>query len=191
MKVLGIIFSYREKGNCANCIDYCLKEFKENKHETEIISIFDFDINPCSDCDYVCFYNSECPKEDGIDKIISKCIEADVIIFALPTYRGHLPSTYFIFSERLQGFFKGEESYEKDFLEKVNMIIIGNLSSGGDMALHEGLYAFINKPFYPETILLSSRDFNRKSIYGDLIEDDLVKRRLNKFIENILKKTLQ
>ncbi|MFA6940502.1 MAG: flavodoxin family protein [Clostridiaceae bacterium] len=187
MKALGISFSSRQNGNCANCAKYCLEGFKNESYETEAINIYSYNISPCSDCDYICFRN-KCPKQDDMDIIINRCIESDIIILALPTYRGHLPSSYFTFSERLQGYFKTDKSYEDDFLKKINIILIGNLSSGGDMALHEALYGFLNREFYPETILLSSRDYDRKSINGDLIDDDLVKGRLDKFIQKIIKR---
>lgn len=38
-------------------------------------------------------------------------------------------------------------------VEKINFIIIGNLSAGDDMALHEALYNFANLNFWPETLL--------------------------------------
>lgn len=76
--------------------------------------------------------------------------------------------------------------YENSFLKKVNLIIIGNLSSGGDMALHEALYSFVNRSFYPEAILLSSREYNKSSIEGDLIDSNDVKNKLNNFIHNIM-----
>lgn len=184
MKVLGINFSYRKSGNCANCIKFCLGKLEESNVETEKIDIFDFNLSPCSDCDYLCF-RGKCPKEDGIHEIISKCKKADKIIFALPTFRGHLPSSYFIFSERLQGIFRENIDLDDVLFRKVNLIVIGNLTAGGDMALHEALSEFTNKPFQTETLLLSSREYDKRSIQGDLTDDNLVKQRLEKFISSI------
>lgn len=115
-------------------------------------------------------------------------MKADKIIFALPTYRGHLPSSYFTFSERLEGVSNDSIDLDDVLFKKVNLIVIGNLSAGGDMALHEALFEFTNKPFRTETLLLSSREYDKKSIHGDLINDNLVKQRLQKFIQNILKR---
>ncbi|MDV3427983.1 MAG: flavodoxin family protein [Bacillota bacterium] len=188
MKILGISFSSRQNGNCEKFTEYCLEEFQNKNYETEAINLYNYNISPCRDCGYACFF-SKCPKQDDMDKLISRCIKSDIIILSLPTYRGHLSSAYFTFSERLQGYFKTDKNYEDDFLKKINLIVTGNLSSGGDMALHEALYEFSNRTFYPETILFSSRDYDRKSINGDLIEDELVKGRLDKFIEKISKKS--
>jgi hypothetical protein len=105
-----------------------------------------------------------------------KCGDADILIFAIPTYSGHLSSLYFAFDERGQPFFK-----------KINFIIIGNLSAGGDMALHQALYSFANLDFWPETVLFPAREYGRSSINGDLIEIPEVKKRLDRFVEMIVK----
>lgn len=84
--------------------------------------------------------------------------------------------------------FKDEIEYENTFLKKINLIIVGNLSSGADMAVHEALYSFINRSFYPEVILLSSEEYNTSSIKGDLVKSSEVKERLNNFIERIVSK---
>ena len=187
MRILGINFSYRKNGNCANCIQFCLNRLERINHETQSINISDLNISPCCDSNYSCFEN-KCPKDDGINDIVSECIKADKIIIALPTYRGHLPSSYFTFSERLEGISKANIDLDAILFKKANLIVIGNISAGGDMALHEALSEFVNKPFGIETLLLSSREYDKKSIHGDLIEDELVKQRLEKFTEDIFKR---
>lgn len=185
MKILGINFSSRKQGNCAGCLEYCLNEMKALGHEIETIDIFNYEIDGCGECNYHCFKSGTCCKEDDAHKLYQKCFEADKIIFAIPTFSGNLASSYFKFWERSQSFFKDNVQYEDTFLRKINLIIIGNISSGGDMALHEALYNFTNREFYPEVILLSSREYNSSSIQGNLIESDDVKNRLNNFTKKI------
>lgn len=120
--------------------------------------------------------------------LFQKCQDADVILFALPTYCGHLPSTYFMFSERSQAIFQDEEQYEHGFLRKLHFIIIGNVSSGGEMSAHEALCTFAGKEFYPETLLLSARDYDQKAIAGTLIENEQVRYRLDSFSQRIRKR---
>ena len=48
MKVLGLVFSAREKGNCYHCVNYCLEKFKENGFETQLVNAYDYEIKPCS-----------------------------------------------------------------------------------------------------------------------------------------------
>lgn len=187
LNILAITFSSRKNGNCTRCAQYCLDKFKIVGHTVELINIFDFNIQGCGLCNYDCFYGNGCLIKDDTLKVYEKCFNADKIIFAIPTYCGNLSSAYFKFWERTQGVFKDNHKYEKDFLSKINFIIIGNLTSGGDMAAHEGLYSFVNRNFYPETIILSSREYNKKSINGDLVDSLEVVHKLDNFAQRILK----
>jgi len=187
MKVLGIVFSAREEGNCLKCVKYCLNKFKEHGFETEIVNAFELEIRSCSHCSYECFANKKCPIEDNVSEIYKKCGDADILLFGIPNYGGHLSSLYFAFAERSQAIFKSFQGCAERLLKKINFIIIGNLSAGVDMALHEALYNFVNLDFWPETILLPAREYGRNSIKGDLIEVLKVKERLDRFVKMILK----
>jgi len=181
LKVVGIVFSSRDDGNCTNCTKYCLEIMEQHGYKSELINVFHYDVQGCGVCNYKCFNNGICAKNDDVNELYRRCFEADKIIFAIPTFSGHLASSYFTFWERSQGVFKDNDQYEKDFLKKINIIVIGNITSGGDMALHEALYSFTNRSFYPETILLSSREYDRSSIKGDLMESTEVRNRLEGF----------
>jgi len=181
MKAVGIVFSSRDEGNCANCTEYCLGIMEQHGYQCESINVFHYNVHGCYLCNYKCFNSGVCAKNDDAIKLYRKCIEADKIIFTIPTFCGHLASAYFNFWERSQGIFKDNYQYEKDFLRKINFIVIGNLASGGDMALHEALNSFTNRSFYPETILLSSREYDINPIKGDLMESTEVRDRLESF----------
>lgn len=186
MKIVGLNFSPRKNGNCSSCISYCLEKFRNLGCTGEIIDFFDYKIDPCGSCGYRCFQTGKCAKTDDAGTLFEKLIDADIIIKATPTFRGHLASSFFILSERAQGVFRKDFDYDTDYLRKINLIVVGNLSSGADMALHEAFYDFTNKPFFPESILLSSRDYGRKSINGDLIEDAMVKNKLDRYVDTIV-----
>ncbi len=177
MKILGIAFSARREGNCLKTVEYVLSIFKEKGIETEVINTFHAKIYPCSHCAYECFNDKECPVADDVPDIYIKCQTADSLVFAVPTYGGHLSSLYFAFKER------GQSVRCKDFLKRVNLIVIGNLSSGGDMALHEALYDFTVSP---ETLLLSADEYGRHSLEGDLIEVSAVRLALDRFADRIM-----
>lgn len=185
MKILGLVFSGRSDGNSFKTLDYCLDGFRKVTDNTEIISINDLSIHPCGKCKYECCKNGACPINDDISDLFKKCLESDLILFSLPTYCGHLPSSYFIFSERSQAILRDKKIYEDQFLKKINIILIGNIIAGGDMALHEALNSFTGRGFFPETVLLSSRDYNMKPIDGNLIENSHVRHKLDGFIERI------
>ena len=191
MKVLGVVFSAREEGNCLKCAKYCIAKFKEHGFETEIVNTFELEIRPCSHCSYECFADRKCPIEDDVSEIYRKWKDADILIFAIPTYSGHLSSSYFALDERSKPFFKNLREWKEKFSKKVNFMIIGNLVAGRDMALHEALYSFANLDFCPETLLLPSREYGKWSINGDLIEVPEVRKRLDRFVEMILKNVEQ
>ncbi len=188
MKILGLVFSARNDGNSTRMIHYCMEKFKDNSYEVEIVNINDLNINPCSNCNLECCKSLVCPINDDIPSLITKCLEADLLLFSLPTYCGHLPSTYFILSERSQALVSQDLNYEKEYLRKLNFIFIGNIASGADMSTHEALYSFDGLNFFPETVLFSSRDYDMKPINGDLIENALVQQKLNAYVGRLLKK---
>ena len=188
MKIVGLNFSSRKEGNCSYCVDYCLKKIESMGYDVEVINFFDYEVNSCGLCGYQCFQAEKCVKTDDAKELFEKLTDADIIIYAIPTFRGHLASSFFILSERAQGVFRKDFDFDADYLRKINLIVIGNLSSGADMALHEAFYDFTNKSFYPESILLSSREYGRRSIKGDLIEDELVRNKLEKYANKIIDK---
>jgi multimeric flavodoxin WrbA len=189
MKILGLVFSARNDGNSFRMLDYCIKKFKGHSYEIEIVNIHDLNINPCGNCNLECCKGLQCPIDDDIPGLFTKCLEADLLLFSLPTYCGHLPSTYFMFSERSQALISQNIDYEKEYLRKLNFIFIGNITSGADMSTREALYTFAGLDFYPETVLVSSRDYILKPINGDLVENNLVQQKLNAYVERLLKKT--
>ncbi len=187
MKALGMAFSARREGNCLRLTRYCLGEFERRGFETGVLNAYELQINPCSHCNYECFATGECPIRDDAETIYRKCESADVLIFAVPTYGGHLSSLYLAFSERVGVFFRRSAESAAKFMRKINLLIIGNLSAGGDMALHEALYDFMDLGFRPEALLFPAREYGRISIDGDLIEVPHVKERLKGFVDRILK----
>jgi multimeric flavodoxin WrbA len=188
MKILGLVFSARNDGNSFRMLDYCMKKFKMNSYEIEIVNLHNLNINPCGKCNLECCKDMQCPVDDDIPGLFTKCLEADLLLFSLPTYCGHLPSTYFMLSERSQALITQDMDYEKVYLRKLNFIFIGNISSGADMSTHEALYTFAGQNFFPETVLFSSRDYDMKPINGDLIENALVQQKLSGYVDRILKK---
>jgi len=189
MRVLGVAFSARIEGNCSRLVEYCLDQFKQRGYGTEIVKACELQISACRHCAYECFADEQCPIADDVPDIYRKCEEADILIFAVPTYGGHLSSLYFAFSERAQPLFTDTQEYIDKLLKKMNFIVIGSLSAGGDMALHEALRGFANLDFWPETLLVDSREHGRSSVRGDLIDVPEVKDRLDRFVDMIARKT--
>jgi multimeric flavodoxin WrbA len=194
MKALGIAFSARERGNCLNCVEYVLKKLKEEGSETEVINAYDSKIKPCSHCNYECFAKElrgkkeECSIRDDVPKIYSKMKEADVIVLAVPTYGGKAAGLYCAFTERAQGIIKSYEEFKNTILNKIiALIVIGNISSGGDLAYHTIILDHKDCKYPPQSMLLQATEYGKRSIYGNLIDDERIRDRLDNLVKSILK----
>lgn len=192
MKALGVAFSARKEGNCLKFLQYCFEKLRQRGYETELVNAYDHQITPCSHCGYECFSSSSegksgpCPLKDDVPWLYEKCKGADLLIFAIPTYGGHPSALYMAFGERAQ--FSNWEEFQRNFSSKVNLIIIGNLTSGGDMTLHEALSDFYNLNPPPEVLVISARELGQNSLRGDLVEEPEVKLRLGRFVDLILRR---
>jgi len=194
MKALGIAFSARKRGNCLNCIDYVLAKLNEQASETEVINAYDSEIKPCSHCNYECFAKElrdtkeECPIRDDVPKIYAKMKEADIIVLAVPTYGGKAASLYCAFTERTQGIIKSYEEFKNTILNKIiALIVIGNIPAGGDLAYHTVILDHKDCKYPLQSVLLQADEYEKGSIYGNLLEDEKVRDRLDNLVKSILK----
>ncbi len=70
----------------------------------ETIDVYKTDIKPCIDCK-ACF-KGECPfNGDGMDEILAKIKQADIIIAATPVYFNAVPSKFKAIFDRMQQLF--------------------------------------------------------------------------------------
>lgn len=187
MKILGINFSLRKNGNCANSLKYVMEKFLDFGYDIETYSFGDFSITGCGACDYECFKKGNCMYNDDITNLYDSCICADKIVFALPSYGGNLPSSYFAFSERGQGYFMNSQlEYFEDFLDKVEVILIANIEHGALSAMNQLLTPFSNKQKEPMVQLISSVEHGMSSIRHILIESKDVRKKCDDFVDRII-----
>ncbi|MBN2380308.1 NAD(P)H-dependent oxidoreductase [candidate division WOR-3 bacterium] len=151
MKTLALAFSASKEGNCSKLAGYSLARFAGQGWQPELLKACHLAIQSLRL--RVLFCAKLCPVEDGVPMIYERCRNADAVIFAVPDYGGHLASLFFAFSERAQYESRKFTDFEGEFLSKINLIVVANLSAGGDMALHEALYSFANLDFRPEILL--------------------------------------
>jgi multimeric flavodoxin WrbA len=194
VKALGIAFSARKMGNCLNCVEYVLAKLKTQGFATEVINAYDLEIKPCGHCNYECFAKElrskkeECPIRDDVPKIYSKIKEADIIVLAVPTYGGKAASLYCAFTERGQAIFESYEEFKNTILNKIiASIVIGNIPSGGDLAYHTVILDHKDSKYPLQSVLLQAAEYGKGSIYGNLIEDERVRDRLDNLVKSILK----
>jgi multimeric flavodoxin WrbA len=87
VKALAIVGSPRKQGNTEILTRHALKAIEEEGLETELISLADLDIKPCTAC-MVCRKEESCPIDDDFWPIYIKMKQADAIILASPVQFG-------------------------------------------------------------------------------------------------------
>jgi len=184
---LGIVFSARQKGNCYDCVNYCLQQLEGRDIKTRIVDLSEYKILPCSNCNYECFSErirgtkESCPIKDDLPKIYKEFENANIVVFGIPTYVGHVPALYRAWEERSLGIYGFDKFYR--ILEGK---IYGFIVIGSYFALNEALHRFYGMPKVT-WILLRSREYGLDPLKKGLIEVPDVKRRLDMFASALLK----
>ena len=86
MKILGLIGSPRKASNTDILVSAVLDGAGENRHSTEKVYLYDFDIGSCVDCKSCKRGNYKCGLSDDMQTLYPKLEEADIIIFGTPLY---------------------------------------------------------------------------------------------------------
>lgn len=101
MKVIAINGSPRKNGNTEILLKIMNEEFLKENIEMEIVNIGADNIHGCIACGY-CGEHEKCVfKDDKVNEVSKKIIEADGFILAAPTYYGGIPGTMKSFLDRL------------------------------------------------------------------------------------------
>ena len=85
MKIVGISFSPRKKGNSVILLEEALKGAEQEGAQTELVTTAGMNINGCNGCNS-CIKTGECHIKDDVQMINDKMIEADGIVFSTPIY---------------------------------------------------------------------------------------------------------
>ncbi len=129
MKIIGISFSPRKVGNCEIAIKEIANHFEE-KVDFEFIRIYDYNIKPCIAC-YKCLFSQEgkCSIEDDFFKVFEKIIDADGLIFAVPSYFLGPNSSFKVFIDR---FLISYAFFDKIHDKPVILLTIAGVENGGE-----------------------------------------------------------
>ena len=83
--ILILSASPRKNGNSDILCRRFIKGAQDAGHKTELISLYDKNIECCRAC-YACFQTGKCVIGDDMEEILNKMQQADVIVVATPTY---------------------------------------------------------------------------------------------------------
>ena len=129
MKVVAINGSPRKEGNVSQCLEVMAEEFSKEGIEFEVLQP-GAKVRPCMAC-YHCLDNGtlHCiQKDDMVNEIIDKCIEADGIILASPVYHGGIAGGMKCVLDRMM---LAAGCYENQFHHKVGAAVCTLRRSGG------------------------------------------------------------
>ena len=125
-KVLFISGSARN-GNCKEILETLQKDFWL-EYSTEVIFLRDFDLTPCHGCNGCKkLANYECVYPDKLDLLMSKVLDAEIVVLATPSYfynvssltKNFIDKTYPCYNQQLLKnkkfiyIYTGEDSPEK------------------------------------------------------------------------------
>ena len=111
-KVVIITSSLREQSNSSILAEKFKEGAESSGNEVELISLKENRIAPCIGCNS-CQIHGECFMKDKLNEILDKIIDADVLVFASPTYYYSVSGTLKNFIDRTYAKFKNIK--DKDF----------------------------------------------------------------------------
>ncbi|MEE1249808.1 MAG: flavodoxin family protein [Lachnospiraceae bacterium] len=85
-RIVILVGSMRKGGN-TDLLAQALKEGAEKNNEVEIISVADYNVNPCVGCN-ACFTSAgnQCCQDDDMRIVYEKLSTADILVIASPVY---------------------------------------------------------------------------------------------------------
>ena len=111
-KVVIITSSLRDNSNSNALAERFMEGAKESGNAVELISLKTNRVTSCLGCNY-CQIHGECIMKDKLNEILDKVIDADVLVFASPTYYYSVSGTLKNFIDRTYA--KFTKIKDKDF----------------------------------------------------------------------------
>lgn len=130
MKVVGICFSPRVKGNSEIMLQEALLGAKEAGADVELIRVAGKSIAPCDACNSCRNNGGKCHINDDMQEIYTKLEGADGIVIGTPTYMANVTAQGKTFMDRTYGF-----AGSKTLMGKVGGVVITQRTMGGGAVL--------------------------------------------------------
>lgn len=182
MKISIVSFSGRSDGNCSR-IAAALRQKFEGEHQ---VTVFDFSVlsvTPCGRCRYECFQTREnCPYlSDAEFTLWDTIVNSDRALFVVPNYNDYPCANFFAFQERSQCYFGHHQSLQKQYLAVRKKFIV--VSNTNQEHFTEIFHSHVPEGQTPDILFLSAKKYHKRSIQGDLLDVDEVKKTIFHFFE--------
>ncbi len=177
MKAVIVSFSSRAEGNCAKIGKF----IKENTKDSVLFSFSDFSIQACGECNYDCFEKREaCPHVGDMEcEILDSIAHSEITYFVIPNYCDYPCANYFIFNERSQCYFKGDQGLLDAYLKVPKRSIV--VSNTNEENFIKALAYQTEKD--PDILFLSAKKYGKRSIQGDLLTSEQAISDITEFIK--------
>jgi|Deesub1362B_J571_1020462.scaffolds.fasta_scaffold07310_4 multimeric flavodoxin WrbA len=129
------------------------------------------------------------PIDDDVSLIYQRIKDAEVLIFAVPTYGSNVSGLYKAWAERGQAIMRGLEDYKRYIADKIKGFIVIDSVPGGDKTFHVIMPEYCESEYRTATVLLQPNESGnpRAWLEGNMIESNLVKLRLKHFVSTVWK----
>lgn len=174
--VTVISFSSRENGNCSKILDF----LRNNMEDVAAFSFADFFIHPCGKCDYQCFTDRfTCPYICDMEfKLLETVSQSEKAYFIVPNYCDHPNANYFIFNERSNCFFQGQEALLEQYLKvPKKFIVVSNVENDH---FREAFIQQTNEE--PELLIIGAKEFGKQSIDGNILPSEAAENKIKAFL---------
>lgn len=181
MKECIVSFSGRSGGNCSRIAEI----IQQKKVDAAVYDFSVLSITPCSHCRYECFEQREkCPHfSDPEFAICEEIAKSDIAYFIVPNYCGYPCANFFIFNERSLCYFQHHNDLLNQYLAvRKKFIVISNTEQDN---FTTAFCQHIPETSDPDILFLSSKQFGKTSIDGNLMESENAKELLFRFIDKL------
>lgn len=144
MKILALSCSPRAQGNTETLLGEALKGAQQEGAKVELYSVRDKDIKPCDGC-RECGKTGECHIKDDMQEIYNKMLEADGIIFGMPTFFYSMAAQAKIIIDRTMALNKPEKS----LANKIGGVVVVAGSLGLIESLKDWYFFIVTRQMLP------------------------------------------
>jgi putative NADPH-quinone reductase len=147
MKITAIEATNRRKGNTVNLCKKILDGAGRDRHETQILNLYDYNIRNCIGC-WKCVGSNQCILKDDFAKLYEEVRSSDCIIIGTPCYWSNVPGVLKTFIDRHTGYAmkkpdNADEFHKLNFIGKIKMLKHLSKDFGPEEAMRNKKFIFV------------------------------------------------
>lgn len=151
--------------------------------KTQVMKVASMNIHSCNKCDYECLKSENACRysSDDLFSMYDSILDSDLAVFIIPVYSEYPCSNYFVFRERSQGYFN-DVNYQQYLNINKKFIILANNGYENTVNIIRSDFRDLDESCF---LNLCSNHYNTKSVYGNLLEYEDVRKKIEDFIRPV------